>query len=412
MRKDFSVSTRYLGTSYFQASSLPMRSHPLCKTTMLLTYYDHFHGESYNIPWGKKQWQLSPWVLSFHRWACTCEWFSQYRSKPALTSLIKQQIVFQWNTKEAYNIHYFKNVPTWSKHLVCLLIAQLVSSGSEGEVNKWTWANAKFAGVWDTGKGRCLCLFYDHISVQFEIILIKCSCFVKVAEFLFVWIYLRIQSLHQGFLSHEGPGLSVVWGHFLPMILLLQKCQRWASFELQHLTNRCCCEDRGDPWSSPLLWEVRTTKSVLCWSEVDGRAETSTRVSCQPKVGWFFSYIVLALQALPFLSKVVMLGAAFLTEIGLLAGDWPLAVASLRALVVPYLTPVHLSFLPPSNGGWQGIPISPWALTKNYGTFWWWLVVVPSHQPFPWKSCSRGSHSAFCGDPHGHRLPSRHKGWV
>ena len=58
-----------------------------------------------------------------------------------------------------------------------------------------------------------------------------------------------------------------------------------------------------------------------------------------------------ALQALLFLSKVVMLGAAFLTEIGLLAGDWPLAVASLRALVVPYLTPVHLSFLPPSNGG-------------------------------------------------------------
>lgn len=100
---------------------------PSGEMTVLLAYYNHFHGESYNIPWGRKRWQSSPWVLSFHRWDCTFEWFFQCRSKPPLMRLMKQQILLQWSTKEAYNIiYYFKNLHTWNKCLVCPLFVQLI----------------------------------------------------------------------------------------------------------------------------------------------------------------------------------------------------------------------------------------------------------------------------------------------
>lgn len=157
-----------------------MRPYPLCETTVLLAYYSHFHGESYNTPWGRKQWQLSPWVLSFHRWDCTFECFFQCRSKPPLMRLMKQQILLQWSTKEAYNIiHYFKNLHTWNKCLVCPLFVQLIRQGKGGEENRWIEANADFGGLWNTGEGRCLDFVYNYISVPFEIIIIKMLSFCK-----------------------------------------------------------------------------------------------------------------------------------------------------------------------------------------------------------------------------------------
>lgn len=148
--------------------------------------------------------------------------FFQCRSKPPLMRLMKQQILLQWSTKEAYNIiHYFKNLHTWNKCLVCPLFVQLIRQGKGGEENRWIEANADFEGLWNIGKGRCLDFVYNYTSVPFEIIIIKMLSFCKRWQnFFFLWIY-----LHNLFLLESTFSLSLKL--FYLLIYFLAVLQGW-----------------------------------------------------------------------------------------------------------------------------------------------------------------------------------------
>lgn len=127
----------------------------------------------------------------------------------------------------------------------------------------------------------------------------------RVAKFLFCLDFLTYLNFVSKIPLHEGRGLSIVQGYFLPMSLLFQKHGRWAPFDF--LTSEAV-----KTWRihliQPSQFTAEKTKAWGCQvlSKVDSRAETRTRVSCLPEAGWFFPYyITLPLQAFPLLSNLM-----------------------------------------------------------------------------------------------------------
>lgn len=70
------------------------------------------------------------------------------------------------------------------------LICTINKVGSRRRGNRWILANTNFEVMWNTEEDGCLCFFYDYISVQLVIILIKMLMLCKgLQNFSFVCLF-------------------------------------------------------------------------------------------------------------------------------------------------------------------------------------------------------------------------------